>query len=253
MDFSQLVKQRRSVRHYEIRAVEGSLLRQLVEAARWAPSALNMQPWEFILVTDPEIKRQLGDTAAILGIKWPHVKAAPAVIVICARKTSTYARDDCLLAAQNIMLQATDLGLGTCYVGGFSQDAVRALLSIPEGYIVPGLITVGYPANVPPAPDKRPLTEIAHTDTFDGRGVGLSAYRRAWQAFWKILRGKVIRRPARAGAEAQEESLSPGALLGGALPSDAAAEEPLPPGALLEAPGNIWQHPDEEHDDDTTA
>jgi len=253
MDFSQLVKQRRSVRHYEIRPVEESLLRQLVEAARWAPSALNMQPWEFIIVTDPEIKRQLGDTAAILGIKWPHVKAAPAAIVICARKTSAYARDDCLLAAQNIMLRATDLGLGTCYVGGFSQEAVRVLLSIPEGYIVPGLVTVGYAANVPPAPDKRPLDEIMHTNTFGGRGVGLSAYKRAWQAFWKILRGKVARRPTKAGPEPEEEALPPGALLGGALSSEPIEEESLPPDALLEPPGDLWQHPDESDDDDTTA
>lgn len=233
MDFSELVKQRRSVRHYESRPVEEELLLGVCEAARWAPSALNMQPWEFVIVTDPEVRRRLGDTAAILGIKWPHLKAAPAVIVICARKTSGYARDDCLLAAQNIMLQATDLGLGTCYIGGFSQEAVRVLLSIPPGYIVPGMVTVGYPANVPPAPEKRPLTEIVHTDTFGGRGVGLSGYRRALRAFWSILRGK--------------------AAAGGVPAAPEPDQEPLPAGALLAAPGNVWEHPTEEDDDDTTA
>ncbi len=231
MDFSELVKQRRSIRHYESRPVEEELLLGLCEAARWAPSALNMQPWEFIIVTDPEIRQQLGDTAAILGIKWPHLKTAPAAIVICARKTSTYARDDCLLAAQNMMLQATDLGLGTCYVGGFASDAVRELLSIPAGYIVPGIVTVGYPAGTPPAPEKRALTEMVHCNTFEGRGLSLSGYGRAWRTFWKILGGRLSRKLT-PEARSAEEQLA------------------LPPDAFIEPSESIWEHADEDRSND---
>jgi nitroreductase len=187
MEFAALVKQRRSIRRYLDRPISHDLIEQICEAGRWAPSALNMQPWEFVVVTDPEVKRQLSSNAGVMGVKWPHISSAPVVIVICARKTSRFARDDCLLAAQNMMLQAADLGLGTCYIGGFSGERVRQLLQIPSGYTVPTIITVGHPHGQPPVPQKRPLSELLHQDTFEGRGVGLTGYRRALSMLGRLL------------------------------------------------------------------
>ncbi len=188
MEFSDLVRMRRSVRRYDDRPVPMQLLERICDAGRWAPSAMNMQPWEFIVVTDPVVKGQLGDSAGVMGMKWPHIKAAPAVIVLCAKNTSRFAHDDCLLAAENMLLQATEFGLGTCYIGGFSPERIRQLLSIPSGYVVPGMITVGYPAAETKPPEKRPLSELMHRNTFEGRGVGVTGYRRAWQTFVKLLK-----------------------------------------------------------------
>ncbi|MFO7945369.1 MAG: nitroreductase family protein [Armatimonadota bacterium] len=190
MEFAELVKTRRSVRKYTDEPVSDEHLTEICEAGRWAPSALNMQPWEFIVVTDTDVRGKIADNARAVGVSWPQIRQAAAVIVLCARKTSEYARDDCLLAAQNMMLQATDLGLGTCYIGGFSPERIRQLLSIPKGYIVPGMITVGHPEKEPDPPEKRELQEIVHHDTFEGRGVGLTGYRRALALLWKFITGR---------------------------------------------------------------
>lgn len=194
MEFSELVKTRRSVRRYLDQPVPDQLIEQICEAGRWAPSAMNMQPWEFIVISDPVVKRQLGSNAGVMGVKWPQITQAPTVIVICARKTSEFARDDCLLAAENMMLQATDLGLGTCYIGGFSGERVRQLLQIPRGYAVPAIITVGYPQGSAPVPEKRPLAELVHRNTFQGRGVGLTGHRRAWRLLVKLLAERLGRK-----------------------------------------------------------
>jgi nitroreductase len=138
----------------------------------------------------PDVKKALADNAKAAGVSWPQIRQAHAVIVLCAKDMSQYARDDCLLAAENMMLQATALGLGTCYIGGFSAERMRQLLSIPNGSIVPGMITVGQPDHVPEAPEKRDLDEIVHRDTFEGRGVGLTGYRRALSVFWKLITGR---------------------------------------------------------------
>ncbi len=195
MEFAELVRTRRSVRRYLDKAVSEDMLTTICDAGRWAPSAINMQPWEFIVVTDPEKKTQIGDRAGVAGMKWPHIHAAPALIVLCARKTSQYARDDLMMAAENMMLQAHALGLGTCYIGGFSAGPLRPLLNIPAGLIVPGILTVGYADGEPPMPEKRPLDELIHKDTFHGSGMDfVGSYGRGWRTLIKLIRMRFARR-----------------------------------------------------------
>ena len=137
MPFLDLARSRRSVRHYRPDPVRPDLLDQVLEAGRWAPSAVNSQPWEFIVVTDPEVKQALYDLAGVLGLRWRHLLTAPVVVVVCARKLTPYSRDDCIFAGQNMLLAAADLGLGACWIGGFNEAKIRKLLSLPGGLPAP--------------------------------------------------------------------------------------------------------------------
>lgn len=193
MSFLDLARRRRSVRRYRPDPVPDELVAQILEAGRWSPSAVNSQPWEFIVVRDPQVKQALYDLAGVAGLKWKHLLTAPLVIVITARKLTPYSRDDCLLAAQNMMLCATDLGLGTCYIGGFSEQTIRQLLSIPEGYLLPGMVTVGYAEEEPKAPPRRELAAMVHHDTYQSRGLDLSHVSRIGRLIVKLFR--LQRRP----------------------------------------------------------
>jgi nitroreductase len=188
MPFLDLARCRRSVRRYRPDPVPDDLLDQVLEAARWAPSAVNSQPWEFIVVRDPQVKQALYDLAGVAGLKWKQLLAAPIVIVITARKLTQYSRDDCIFAAQNMMLCASDLGLGTCYIGGFSETRIRKLLSIPEGYLLPGMITLGVADEEPKAPPRRELAAMTHQDTYQSRGLDLSHVSRIGRIVVKLFR-----------------------------------------------------------------
>lgn len=193
MSFLDLARARRSVRQYRSDPVLDELLQQVLEAGRWAPSAVNSQPWEFIVVTDPQVKQALYDLATVLGLRWKHLLAAPIVIVICARKLTAYSRDDCIFAAQNMLLCAADLGLGTCWIGGFNESKLRRALSIPGSYHVPGMLTLGYAAHEPKAPVRRELAEMVHHNTFQSRGLDLSYVSRSLalvRRLWRLQRRK---------------------------------------------------------------
>lgn len=186
--FLELARARRSVRAYLPDAVPDELLLELVEAARWAPSAVNTQPWEFIIVTDPSVKDAVGDNARYFGLGWPHIHEAPALIMVCARRVTPFARDDAIFAGANIMLAAADRGLGTCWIGGFDERKMRELLSIPSDYMLPGFCTVGYPAGETPAPPKRALDSMVHRDTFKGAGLRLPHLRGPLEVLGRLLR-----------------------------------------------------------------
>jgi nitroreductase len=188
MSFLDLARSRRSVRQYQPTPIPGDLLQQVIEAARWAPSAVNSQPWEFIVITDPEVKQAVYDLAGVLGLKWKQLLSAPVVIVICARKLTAYSRDDCIFAAENMLLCAADLGLGTCWIGGFNENKLKRLLSIPQGYHLPGMLTLGYPAHEPTAPQRRELETMVHQNTFESRGLDLSHVGRIGRLIAKLLR-----------------------------------------------------------------
>lgn len=194
MTFLDLARSRRSVRRYKPDAVPDELLQQVLEAGRWAPSAVSSQPWEFIVVTDPTAKQALYDLAGVLGLKWKQLLEAPMVLVICARRLTPYSRDDCIFAGENMLLAAAALGLGTCWIGGFNEARMKRLLSIPQSYILPGMLTLGYPAHEPPAPPRRELAEMVHHDTFESRGLDLSHVRRIGQIMKKLWR---LQRPGR--------------------------------------------------------
>jgi nitroreductase len=186
-DFRELVARRRSVRQYRPDPVPEELLQQVLEAARWAPSAVNSQPWELILVRSEEGRQALYDLAGAVGLKWPHLRTAPLTVVVCARPLTPWARDDCIFAAQNMLLQAAELGLGTCWIGGFNETRLKGLLGVPGDYVLPGMLTLGYPAHDPPPPPRRELASLIHHETYEGRALDLSHLPRILRVVGKLL------------------------------------------------------------------
>ncbi|MCS7125036.1 MAG: nitroreductase family protein [Candidatus Bathyarchaeota archaeon] len=173
MDVFEAIKGRRSIRAFREADVLSDVIERLIEAASWAPSAGNIQPWEFIIVRNPETKRRLAEAA--LGQSF--VEEAPVVIVVCAdeersargygpRGRTLYCIQDTAAAIQNIHLAAYALGLGTCWVGAFREDEARKILNIPEGIRPIAIIPVGYPAEAPLPRSRRPLKQIVHYEKF---------------------------------------------------------------------------------------
>jgi len=164
----EIIRSRRSIRSYESKEVPREVLERLVEAARWAPSGSNLQPWQFVIVTDEERRREVGRWARFLFVKSHHVSEAPAVIVICGNPRSPFYLVDCALAGANILMEATALGLGTCWIGAFNEERIKEVLGIPPNLRVVALITVGYPAENPSPPPRIPLEEVLHWEGYGG-------------------------------------------------------------------------------------
>jgi nitroreductase len=174
-----LLKGRRSIRRYRPDPVPDEMVEQLLEAGRWAPSASNRQPWAFIVIRDEAIRCQVAQHAAFYFIKWAHVGEAPLLIVLCgdARNPAyrRYLHEDIGLAGSQIMLQAKALGLGTCWIGALDRKAIAGILKLPDHLEILGLLTVGFPAEDPPPPPRKPLAEIVHYDVYGNRADGRDA------------------------------------------------------------------------------
>ena len=148
MTVSEAIKSRQSVRSYLDKPVQQDTLDELFEAARLAPSAGNRQEWRFVAVTDPEMRMKLARAAAGQAF----VGEAACVIAACAETDGHAMRCgqlsypiDVAIAIDHMTLRAVELGLGTCWIGAFSEDEVKKLLGIPAPVRVVELLTVGYP------------------------------------------------------------------------------------------------------------
>lgn len=150
MSFIELAKKRCSVRKFQDKPIEREKLMQVLEAARIAPSAVNFQPWHFIVVEDKEMKEKL---ASVYEREW--FKSAPAIIVACGDHSKSWRRrdgkDHCdidlSIAIDHMTLAATDIGLGTCWVCAFDSAQCHKILNLPFGMEVVALLPIGYPLN----------------------------------------------------------------------------------------------------------
>jgi nitroreductase len=176
----EIIRSRRSVRGYRDLPVEDEKIRELVEAARLAPSACNSQPWRFVAARG-ETKRELVDKALgrlVVGNRW--AQTAPVVIAACAdlsfvtHKVAAQVQGlefhllDMGIAVEHLVLRAAELGLGTCWIGWFDEAEVRRVLKIPKGVRVTALVTVGYPSSAPAAGEQKRLRmdEILFWDSY---------------------------------------------------------------------------------------
>ncbi len=141
MDVFEAIEKRRSIRKYEATPVRQEKLEKILEAARLAPSASNVQPRHFIVVAGEERKRALS-----AGMFAGFLKQAPLVIVACGdeKKSPKWYHIDVAIAVENMVLAATGEGLGTCWIGSFDENRVRSVLKIPENLRVVVLLAVGY-------------------------------------------------------------------------------------------------------------
>jgi nitroreductase len=167
MDFLELVKARYACRSYQSRPIEEEKLFRVLEAARFAPSGSNRQPWKFVMVQDQEIKRRLVRACA----NQRFVATAPVVIAGCGlmpdRMMSCGVPGDPVdlaIAMEHLALAATAEGLASCWIGAFSQDEVREVLGMPATAKVIELMALGYPADTPRPKTRKPLSDIVALD-----------------------------------------------------------------------------------------
>jgi nitroreductase len=163
MDAIEVLKTRRSVRAYSSEPVPRKIIEDIIDCGRLAATANNLQPWEFVVVTEPEMLRRIADTT-------DHGKfidqAGACVLVLC--KEAKYYLEDCSAATENILLAARAHGLGSCWVAGdkkaYASDICR-LVGAPRGYKLVSLIPMGYAAETP-VQTKRPLSDVLHWEKY---------------------------------------------------------------------------------------
>lgn len=163
MEFSDLIRGRYSVRDYQSRPVEEEKLQQVLEAGRLAPTAANRQPFQILVLTtagrDADLQR-------IYHRAW--FVQAPLLLCVCAIPAEGWTRADgkvytdvdAAIAMDHMILAATDLGLGTCWVAAFDPGAAREVLGLPTGVEPVAFTPLGYPADQPRAKERKDLSEL---------------------------------------------------------------------------------------------
>jgi nitroreductase len=167
MEFSELISKRYSVRAYRSDMVEEEKLQQVLEAARLAPTASNRQPFQFLVIQTAGREAEL---RRIYGRDW--FVQAPLVICACAVMDRSwvrmdgkpYADVDVAIAMDHLILAATDLGLGTCWIAAFDPTAAREVLGLPDGVEPIVLTPLGYPADQPRPKTRQALAQLVRRE-----------------------------------------------------------------------------------------
>ena len=174
MDVFETIQKRRPFRSYEKKPIPRETLEKLLEAGRLSPSAKNIQPWHFIVVTDSAKRKALSK-----GAYAKFLSETPAVVVLCGDQKASpdWYVVDVALAGENMVLAATSEGLGTRWVSSFEEDKVKTLLEIPENLRVVALLAVGYDKSSASITSKvirfirrrKSLREIASWETYGNK------------------------------------------------------------------------------------
>ena len=163
MDCIEALKTRRSVRAYTGELVSREVIEDIIDCGRLAATAINIQPWEFVAVTEPAMLRAIAGVA-----EYGRFIAQAAVCVVVMCKDTKYYLEDGSNASQNILVAARAHGLGSCWVAGDKKpyaERVRKMLGAPEGYKVISLLAIGPTAEETHA-EKRPLSDVLHWEKF---------------------------------------------------------------------------------------
>ncbi len=162
MEILEAIKQRRSIRQFQRRALPPQVLDTLIEAVRWAPSAGNLQSRRFYFVFNEALKAKLARAA----LDQPFIAQAPVAVVGCAdhriarqygeRGVTLYCLMDVAASLQNLLLAAVAQGLGSCWVGAFDEDEVRQLLQLPPHLRPVAIVPIGFAAEHPQPPPRMP-------------------------------------------------------------------------------------------------
>jgi nitroreductase len=169
MEVFEAIKKRRSIRKFDSsKEVTDKQIEKLLEAARWAPSAGNLQSWFFVVVKDQKTKEQIVKAAK----GQDFIAQASVVIISCidleriasrygSRGETLYAIQDASIATQNIWLAATEMELGAVWIGAFDEERLAEVLNLP-GHLRPvAILPIGYPEESPKPPPRRPIKEIS--------------------------------------------------------------------------------------------
>lgn len=183
-DILELLRRRRAIRAFKGDPLPKGILLQILDAARWAPSARNLQPVEYIVVTEASKRRQLAEAA-----RQPQPIDAPVCIVVVVdleksakvgefspkdattieRGVTLFSHLDAAAAIENMLLAATALNIGSLWISGFDESEVRRIVDIPKTYKPIAIIVLGFPKKIPPPPVRRDLQDIIHKERFQDR------------------------------------------------------------------------------------
>lgn len=192
MELDEIIQTRRSIRNFKSDPVSDQVITEILEAARRAPSGSNIQPWRFVIIRSAEMREKLNSATV-----FRFVTRAPVVIACCSDFSALDTRPNRLvelvqagvfenveidgeylppernfdqllaylnmnvgIAVTHMMLKAVDLGLGTCWIGGFDAVKVKAMLGLEDRLHVVALLPIGYPERTPAARPRFPLEEL---------------------------------------------------------------------------------------------
>lgn len=181
MEVNDCIRTRRSMRKYTDEPVAADKLARVLEAAQWAPSWVNVQPWEIVIVDDPEVKAGLAECVPESNPGRKGMLRAPIILAMCGRrgKSGYYGGNaatvygdwvmfDVGIAAQNICLAAWAEGLGSLHLGLLDHQKAGRVLGLPDDVKLYELIPLGTPAKEGKAPPRRPVEEFTHKNRFGG-------------------------------------------------------------------------------------
>jgi len=163
MDALEALRTRRSVRSYSDEPIRKDVIEDIVDCGRLAATAINIQPWEFVVVTDKSKLEELADATDYGGF---IADAAACVVILC--KDTKYYLEDGSAATQNVLVAARALGVGSCWVAGDKKaygDAVPKMLSCPDDMKLVSMVPLGY-SDASPEKPKRALSDVIHWETY---------------------------------------------------------------------------------------
>ncbi len=172
MEILEAIRTRRSIRKYKSTPIPEEILKEVLSAARMAPSGSNSQPWKFIVVADEDAKRKL--VQACNGQKF--IAEAPLIVVGCGFPDDAYGTIggymngyvmDVTIAMDHLILAAASVGLGTCWIGAFKEEKVREVLGVPPDVKIVALTPLGYPDEAPAKRSRKDLAELVCYDKFE--------------------------------------------------------------------------------------
>ena len=177
--FLDLAKSRRSVRKYQDKPVEREKILQCLEAARLSPSASNTQPWQYFIIDEPELKNRVCE-AAFSSIYFMNKFAneAPVIVIVLAEPDLVsngigkavqgvlFYLLDIGSSIEHFLLQAAELGLGTCWLGWYSGNRIKKALAIPKGKKIVSVFCLGYPADGPREKNRKSIEEISSFNSY---------------------------------------------------------------------------------------
>jgi nitroreductase len=175
MNVFEAIEKRRSIRKFKPNIVAKEDLKKILEAGRLAPSGSNRQPWYFIVVNAPETKNALSTAAN----NQKFIADADTVIIALGDAGTTSSKlpyklsssrishiQDPMIAVEHMILAATALGYGTCWIGAFNEEKIREILKVPENLVVVALLPVGVPDESPPPKSRKAFKEIFFKETY---------------------------------------------------------------------------------------
>ena len=164
MDLFEAVEKRRSIRKFKTDPVPVEDLKKILEAGRLAPSGGNHQPWSFVVVRDSETKKALANAANLQRF----IADAGIVLVALGDPSASRSlhRQDPMIAIEHMVLAATALGYGTCWIGAFNEDEVKKIVKVPENLVVIALLPIGVPDEKPLPRPRKAFKEVFFKEAY---------------------------------------------------------------------------------------